>query len=770
MRICSGKALRNVHPKKCKKLLPIYGHSAVRSQKIHGVALEDLLPRRRQITQLDKLRAVELFIIRQESCVIGAAAICFCTLYSSIGINSLHPADEKLRQGAVLERKVCKECIQRMTVYAVPDGGIDDPDAVPFYLCNCNVYNVKTVFSRGGRYCSAHGIRFKAVIQRNPHKNKVSVAKGGRNFPATNDCKEQQNKSQIAFHIAKMAFFSEKMTNFRDDKQSAMKRIIECVPNYSEGRDRTVIDAIVAAIGSVDGVKILDVDPGEATNRTVVTFVGEPEPVCEAAFLGAAKAQELIDMRKHHGAHPRSGATDVLPLIPVSGITLEECAELARNLARRLYGELGIPCYCYEAAAFKPERKNLAVCREGEYEALREKMADDYRKPDFCGSWDAVCEKSGATNVGARGFLVAVNFNLNTTSTRRAMAVAFDVREKGRKNPSGEGWIPGTLKGTKAIGWYIDEYGIAQVSMNITDIDVTPLHVAFEEVSAKAAARGLRVTGTEIVGLVPKKVLIDAGRFYLEKQQRSLGISEQEIVKIAVKSMSLDDLKPFNPSEKVIEYLLADEKKGLARMTLEEFTRETASESPAPGGGSVSAAMGAFGAALATMVANLSSHKRGWDARWKEFSDVAEEGQALLDRLLQLIDEDTAAFNRIMDCYGMPKDTDAQKARRAAAIEEATLYAAKVPLETMETALKALPLALAMARTGNPASASDAGVAALAAVAGIRGARLNVRINAAALKDKASAQPFLQRADEIEAEAAELEKQVLEEVNNHIGL
>ena len=549
-----------------------------------------------------------------------------------------------------------------------------------------------------------------------------------------------------------------------------MKQLVECVPNYSEGRDRSVIDAIVAAIQTVEGVKVLDVDPGEATNRTVVTFVGEPEPVCEAAFRGAAKAQELIDMRQHHGAHPRSGATDVLPLIPVAGITLEECAALARSLAQRLWKELGIPCYCYEAAAFKPERKNLAVCREGEYEALPQKMADDARKPDFGGAWDEVAAKAGATNVGARNFLVAVNFNLNTTSTRRAMAVAFDVREKGRKNPSGEGWIPGTLKGTKAIGWFIDEYGIAQVSMNITDIDATPLHVAFDEVCAKAAARGLRVTGAEIVGLVPKRVLLEAGKYYLTKQQRSLGISEEEIVKIAVKSMSLDDLKPFNPKEKVIEYLMADEKKGLAQMSVEAFTRETASESAAPGGGSVSACMGAFAAALATMVANLSSHKRGWDARWKEFSDVAEEGQKLVDELLALIDEDTAAFNRIMDCFSMPKGTDEEKAARSRAIQEATLYAAQVPLRTMEASLKALPLALQMAQSGNPASASDAGVAALAAVAGIKGARLNVRINAAGLTDKTSAAPLLERADAIVTEAEALEAQVLEAVNNHIEL
>ena len=548
-----------------------------------------------------------------------------------------------------------------------------------------------------------------------------------------------------------------------------MKQLVECVPNYSEGRDKSVIDAIVAAIASVEGVKVLDVDPGEATNRTVVTFVGEPQPVLEAAFRGAAKAQELIDMRQHHGAHPRSGATDVLPLIPVAGITLEECAVLARGLAKRMFEELGIPCYCYEAAALKPERKNLAVCREGEYEALPEKMADENRRPDFCGSWDLTAQKAGASNVGARNFLVAVNFNLNTTSTRRAMAVAFDVREKGRKNPAGEGWIPGTLKGTKAIGWYIDEYGIAQVSMNITDIDATPLHVAFEEVSRCAAARGLRVTGAEIVGLVPKRVLLEAGRFYLEKQQRSLGISEEEILKIAVKSMSLDDLKPFNPKEKVIEYLMAEEPHGLTQMTLEAFTRETASESAAPGGGSVSASMGAFAAALATMVANLSAHKRGWDARWKEFSDVAEEGQKLVDELLHLIDEDTAAFNRIMDCFSMPKGTEEEKAARSKAIEEATLYAAEVPLHTMEASLKALPLALKMAQKGNPASASDAGVAALAAVAAIQGARLNVRINAASLKDKAPAQPLLDRADAIVAEALALQADTLSAVESHIG-
>lgn len=566
-----------------------------------------------------------------------------------------------------------------------------------------------------------------------------------------------------------------------------MKRIIECVPNFSEGRDMSVIDAIVAAISSVEGVKVLDVDPGAATNRTVVTFVGAPEDVVEAAFRGARCAGELIDMRHHHGAHPRSGATDVLPLVPVAGVTLEECAALARSLAERLFTELGIPCYCYESAALRPERRNLAVCRAGEYEALPEKMADPERRPDFGGVYDDTAARCGATNVGARNFLVAVNFNLNTTSVRRAMAVAFDVREKGRKAREGGSltgrllkdaageqiWIPGTLKGCKAIGWYIDEYGIAQVSMNITDISATPLHAAFEEVSRAAAARGLRVTGAEIVGLVPKSVLLDAGRFYLEKQRRSLGISGDEIMKIAVKSMSLDDLAPFNVREKVIEYRMEDEaaeaaKHRLARMSVEAFTRETASESAAPGGGSVSACMGAFGAALAAMVANLSAHKRGWDERWKEFSDAAEQGQAVLDELLELIDEDTAAFDMVMEAFGMPKGSDEEKRLRDEAIESATLHAAGVPLRTMEASLKALPLALRMAESGNPASASDAGVAALAAYAAVEGAALNVRINAAGLSDKSSAEPLLERARRIVSEAADLRDKVLAEANRHI--
>lgn len=576
-----------------------------------------------------------------------------------------------------------------------------------------------------------------------------------------------------------------------------MDRIIECVPNYSEGRNKEIIDQIVAAVADTkvvtergeESVKVLDVDPGEATNRTVVTFVGSPEAVLEAAFQGEKKAAELIDMRHHHGAHPRSGATDVLPLVPVAGITLEECGELARGLAKRIYNELGIPCYCYETAAYKPERKNLAVCRAGEYEALPEKVIDPERKPDFGPeAYTETVAKAGASNVGARDFLIAVNFNLNTTSTRRAMAVAFDVREKGR--PAREGgsltgkiikdeagktvWIPGTLKGCKAIGWFIEEYGIAQVSMNITDMNVTPLHVAFEEVCRAAAARGLRVTGTEIVGLVPKRVLVDAGKFYLEKQQRSLGVPEEELIKIAVKSLGLNDLKPFNPKEKVIEYLMTDEevqarKERLVRMSVKGFARETASESAAPGGGSVSAYMGALAAALGTMVANLSAHKRGWDDRWKEFSDWAERGQDVMERLLRLVDEDTEAFAKIMDVFSMPKGTEEEKAARAEAMEKATLYASRVPLKTMQTAMEAMPVALAMARIGNPASASDAGVGAIAALAAVRGAHLNVRINAAGLKDRALAAELTDEAARIEEAAVAAEAEVLAEVNKNIG-
>lgn len=565
------------------------------------------------------------------------------------------------------------------------------------------------------------------------------------------------------------------------------KRIIECVPNFSEGRDRRIIDSICEAISAAGGVEILDVDPGEATNRTVVTFVGEPEAVVEAAFEGVRRAAELIDMRHHHGAHPRMGATDVLPLIPVAGVTLEECAAMAHKLAERIAAELKVPTYCYEAAAFTPARRNLAVCRAGEYEALPKKMEDETGKPDFgARAFDEGVARTGATAVGARDFLIAVNFNLNTTSTRRANAIAFDVREKGR--PAREGgkltgkplkdengkpvMIPGTLKGTKAIGWFIDEYGIAQVSMNITDIAATPLHRAFDEVSRAAAARGLRVTGTEIVGLLPKRALIEAGRHYLHMQQRSTGIPDSEIIKIAVKSMGLDDLKPFDPAEKVIEYML-ESKSGdggvrLTAMSCRGFAEETASESPAPGGGSVAAYMGALGAALGTMVANLSAHKSGWDERWKEFSDAADAGQALMQRLLSLVDEDTAAFNRIKAAMGLPKGTDSEKEQRAAAIEAATLYASQVPLKTARAAAEAFPLLRAMASDGNPASVTDAGVGALAARAAVRGAALNVRINAAGLADRAAADELIASARALEAEAAAAEEEILRVVDSKI--
>ncbi len=557
------------------------------------------------------------------------------------------------------------------------------------------------------------------------------------------------------------------------------KRIIECVPNFSEGRNRTVIKQICDAIESVKAVRLLDVDPGEATNRTVVTFVGEPEAVVEAAFRGVKRAAELIDMNIHHGAHPRMGATDVLPLIPVAGVTLEECAAMARTLARRIADELGVPTYCYEAAAFRPERKNLAVCRAGEYEALPEKMGSPEKGPDFGNRpFDEAAARTGATTVGARDFLIAVNYNLNTTSTRRANAIAFDVREKGR--PAREGgsltgkpltdengkpvMLPGTLKGTKAIGWYIDEYGIAQVSMNITDTTATPLHIAFDEVCRAAAARGIRVTGTEIVGLVPKKAIVEAGKHFLRKQQRSLGIPEHEIIRIAVKSMGLDELKPFRPEEKIIEYMLeagGEQSALLTDMSLTAFAEETASESPAPGGGSVSAYLGALGAALGTMVANLSAHKAGWDDRWEEFSDIAEDGQALVRRLLHLVDEDTAAFNRIKAAIGMPKGTDDERRAREEAMEAATVYACEVPLQTMTAALDCFGVLALTAKKGLKASASDVGVGALAARAAVRGAGLNVRINAAGLADRAKADALVARAIEIEELALQKENEIL---------
>lgn len=567
------------------------------------------------------------------------------------------------------------------------------------------------------------------------------------------------------------------------------KRIIECVPNFSEGRDPEIIRSITSAItldGKAKGVKLLDVDPGEATNRTVVTFVGEPEAVVEAAFRGIRRASELIDMSHHHGAHPRMGATDVCPLVPVSGVTLEECADMARRLGQRVADELGIPVYAYEAAAMRPERKNLAVCRKGEYEALSQRLGTDEGADFGDRAFDDKIARTGATAIGARDFLIAVNFNLNTTSTRRANAIAFDVREKGRPRREGgkltgkplkdaDGnplMIPGTLKATKAIGWYIDEYGIAQVSMNITDSSVTPLHKAFDEVSRAARERGVRVTGTEIVGLVPKRALVEAGRHYLRMQQRSLGIPEKEIIRIAVKSMGLDELKPFDPSEKVIEYMLAGDDTGAGRklvdMTCADFADETASESPAPGGGSISAYMGALGAALGTMVANLSAHKPGWDDQWEMFSGYAEKGRDILDRLMILVDEDTDAFNRIMAVFSMPKSTPEEKEARAEALEAATVNAAEVPLKTMKTAFEAFDLLEAMAREGNPNSVSDVGVGALAVRSAILGAQLNVRINAVGIKNRAVAQQLLEDADEIAAYASSREQAILNIVNDVI--
>ena len=565
------------------------------------------------------------------------------------------------------------------------------------------------------------------------------------------------------------------------------KRIIECVPNFSEGRNLETIKQITDVIDAAKGVKLLDVDPGEATNRTVVTFVGEPEAVCDAAVAAIKRATELIDMRGHKGAHPRMGACDVCPLIPVSGITLEECAELARALAKRISEEVNVPTYCYEAAAFTPERRNLAVCRAGEYEALPEKMMDEKRKPDFgARPYDEGVAKTGATAVGARDFLVAVNYNLNTTSTRRANAIAFDVREKGRpmregnpitgkimKDENGNTIMkPGTLKACKAIGWFIEEYGIAQVSMNMTNLSITPLHAAFDEVCRAADARGVRVTGAEIVGLVPKSALVDAGRHFLRKQNRSTGLPERELVRIAIESMGLSNLKEFKPEEKVVEYILeADEQKGVKKlvdMTCTGFAEETASESPAPGGGSISAYMGALAAALGTMVANLSSHKAGWDDRWEFFSNWAENGMGVMNELLYLVDEDTAAFNKIMDVFGMPKGTDEEKAARAEAMEAATLYATQVPLRTMKAAFKAFEVVRAMAEEGNPNSVTDAGVGALAARSAVMGACLNVKINAAGLKDRATADALVKEAEEIQAEAQKVEAEILAIVESKI--
>jgi len=546
------------------------------------------------------------------------------------------------------------------------------------------------------------------------------------------------------------------------------KQIIECVPNFSEGRDMAIIKQITDSIESVEGVKLLDVDPGRDTNRTVVTFVGEPEKVTEAAFKAVRKASELIDMSKHHGEHPRMGATDVCPLVPVSGITMEETAEYAQRLARRIGDELRIAVYCYENAAFSEQRRNLADCRSGEYEGLRKKLADPDWKPDFGPT--QFNERSGATAVGARDFLVAFNVNLNTTSTRRANAIAYDVREKGRsvKNEQGEIIsVPGTLKSVKAIGWYIEEYGITQISMNLTNISITPVHIAFDEVCRKADARGVRVTGSELVGLIPLKAILDAGRYFLEKQQRSTGVADEELIKIAVRSMGLNDLHKFNPEEKIIEYVMKEEnnEKRLIAMSLYSFMNETASESPAPGGGSVSAYIGALGAALGTMVANLSSHKRGWDDRWKEFSGWAEKGKEIQNSLLLLVDEDTEAFNAILNAFGLPKKSEEELKVRKSAIQEATRNAALVPLKVMETAFPGFDLIREMVEKGNPASVTDAAVGALALNACIRGAFLNVRINASGLDDPKFVKDLLERAGVIVTQAIREEEEILRKVD-----
>lgn len=553
------------------------------------------------------------------------------------------------------------------------------------------------------------------------------------------------------------------------------KQIIECVPNFSEGRDLAVIKKITDEIEAVDGIRMLDVDPGYATNRTVVTFVGAPEPVLEAAFRAIRKAKELIDMRKHQGEHPRFGATDVCPLVPVTGISMEETVVLAHRLAQRVGDELGIPVYAYEFAALTAERQSLAFCRTGEYEALPEKFTKAEWKPDFGPA--AFLPETGALAIGARNFLIAYNINLNTTSTRRANAVAFDVREAGRVKREGDpltGKIitdakgepvrePGTLKKVRAIGWYIEEYGVAQLSMNLTDISVTPVHIAFDEVCEKARNRGLRVTGSELVGVIPLQAMVDAGKYFLRKQQRSVGIPEREIIKIAVKSLGLDELTPFDPEKKIIEYLLAGEGNApLVNSSLSVFADNTASESPAPGGGSVAAYLGAMGASLATMVANLSAHKRGWDNRWESFSDWAERGMVLQQHLLQLVDKDTQAFNGIMEAFGLPKSTEEEKKARRQAIQEATLQAIEIPLDVMKTALASFEVIRAMATEGNPNSASDAGVAALSARSAVLGAWLNVRINASELNDETLRKQFLDDAAKMAEAAQAYEQEILE--------
>ncbi len=561
-----------------------------------------------------------------------------------------------------------------------------------------------------------------------------------------------------------------------------MPKLIECVPNFSEGRDRSVIDAIAAQVETVEGVRLLDVDPGAGTNRTVVTFVGPPEAVIEAAVRSGRKASELIDMARHRGEHPRFGALDVCPLIPVSGITMDETVVHARALARRLGEEVGLSVYCYEFAALSPARRNLADVRAGEYEGLAARMARPDWKPDFGPA--TFQPRTGATAVGARKFLVAYNVNLNTTSTRRANAIAFDVRERGRPKRKGDSttgpiatdergqqvWIPGSLKACKAIGWFIEEYGVAQISMNLTDIDVTPVHVAFEEVCSKAEVRGIRVTGSELVGLIPLQALLDAGRYFLHKQQRSSGVSDAELIQIAVKSMGLDELHPFDARKKIIEYAVEDPReRRLASMSVREFVHETAADSPAPGGGSVAALLGSLGAALGTMVANLSAHKRGWDARWQEFSEWAERGKACHAELLALVDADTRAFDALLAAFGLSKASEAEKAAREAAIQQATRGAIEVPLRVMQVALSSMQVLRALVETGLQSSVSDAGVGALCARSAVLGAHLNVKTNATGLKDRAAREDFLARGAAMAAQAVEQERAILALVENRLA-
>lgn len=549
-----------------------------------------------------------------------------------------------------------------------------------------------------------------------------------------------------------------------------MQPIIECVPNFSEGNDMNIIRQITDQVNTVDGVRLLNVDPGKATNRTVVTFVGDPEAVIEAAYRAIKKAGELIDMSKHRGEHPRMGATDVCPLIPIANISMEETAKYARKLAGRVGKELEIPVYLYEAAQPDKERSNLSVIRAGEYEGFFKKIQSPQWKPDYGpAAFDA---KRGGTVIGARDFLVAYNINLNTTSTRRANAIAFDVREAGRTVEKDGVKVnePGSLKSVKAIGWYIEEYGVAQISMNLTNINVTPVHIAFDEICKKAEARGIRVTGSELVGLVPLNALLDAGKYFLRKQHRSTGVSEKELIKIAVKSMGLDELSPFKPEERIIEYMLRSSgEEKLIRMTLSDFASETSSESPAPGGGSIAAYVGALGVSLATMVANLSAHKKGWDDRWEEFSNWADVGQKYKDELMKLVDADTKAFNRIMSAMGMPKATEEEKSARAFALREATRHAIEVPFKVMEIAYSTMEVIKAMARTGNPNSVSDAGVGALCARTAVIGAFMNVRINASGADDAEFVADILARGREIENKAIALESEILKIVDGKIG-